>query len=447
MYRLFLARRYMLSRPVSWLAMGAIAIAVGALIVVVSVMNGFLEETRRIVRGTTADVIVLPLQAIDGPPARRERYESVVRGLSGVSDVCSRLVRPAVLKVEGSDNVTAGDSLFAELNMVVVLGVDVETELRVTGLAGYLDAVEEERWRVGDASRPFHLPRTSILDRRLHNADLPRVLVGAPRMKALRLTRGQALQIVTFPDGQNLSGDTFRSATETFVIAGAFETGHHTFDMGNIFVETQAFKAWTGTRQEFSELYATVADPGQLDATRAAIDLALGAAGEPAHVESWTDRHRVYLGAVQNERNILAFVLALFVLLTCTITFSMLTMMVQEKTRDIGILSAMGASSGGVGSVFAVAGAWVAGAGGLLGLGAGTLVALNVDNVKNWIESTFGIQIFRSDIYAFNTIPSSVDHALDASIWLLTTLFSILICLVPALRAARLDPVDALRHE
>ena len=93
-----------------------------------------------------------------------------------------------------------------------------------------------------------------------------------------------------------------------------------------------------------------------------------------ADIETWYDRNRIFLNAVENERNILAFVLSLFVLLTCTITFSMLTMMVQEKIRDIGILSAMGASQSGIGSVFAICGVFISGVGGAFGLGAGTLL-------------------------------------------------------------------------
>ncbi len=448
MYRLFLARRYMLSRPVSYLAMLAIGLAVGALIVVISVMNGFLEETRSIVRGTTADVIVLPGQdGNGGRPALRADFERIVGSQLGVAGACSRLVRPAVVKVHGSSNMILGDSMFASINQVLVLGIDTDAEMRVTDLTAYLTDVEDRSLAVEDPRQPFQLHRGLIADGALRNADLPRVLLGEPRMRALHLSRGQALEMVTVPESEDGSSGEIHPATETFIISGAFHTGHHDFDMQNVFITRDSFRAWTSTRQELSEMYVRGEDGTPLDALRDRIGAALEGEGLRAQVETWQDRHAVYLGAVENERNILGFVLALFVLLTCTITFSMLTMMVQEKIRDIGILSAMGASSSGIGAVFAVCGVWIAGIGGLFGLGAGTLVAFRVNDVKNWIESTFGIQIFRQDVYAFQDIPSRLDHGLDALIVLVTALFSIVICLLPALRAARMDPVEALRHE
>jgi len=450
MYRLFLARRYMLARPVSYLAMLAIGLAVGALIVVISVMNGFLDKTREIVRGTTADIIVLPLQdPARGRVASREEFERIVGGQPGVAGATSRLVRPAVIKVPGAAAGILNDSMYAGLSQVLVLGIDTESEMRVTDLARYIADVENPSLAVEDQRSPFKLNRARIADSALRNFNPDRILLGESRMKALHLQPGQAVQMVTVPEGEDLSGTDNRAAitTRTFVIAGAFRTRHHEFDMGNVFITRDAFREWTGTKQELSEMYVRADDTQPLDALRDRLGLVIEHAGERAQVETWKDRHAVYLGAVENERNILGFVLALFVLLTCTITFSMLTMMVQEKIRDIGILSAMGAPSSGIGSVFALCGVYIAGLGGLFGLGAGTLVAYKVNDVKDWIESTFHIQIFRRDVYAFFDIPSDVNVTLNVAIVLVTAVFSVVICLLPALRAASMDPVEALRHE
>jgi len=447
-YAVFLAGRYMLSRVVSYVAMAAIAIAIAALITVVSVMNGFLDETRKLVRGTMADIVVLPRQDVDaGQYASRAEFERVAGGIPGVQAVFSRLVRPAVTKVRGGTNLSLNDSIFSSFNQLVVLGVDPEAEAAGTELHRHLTELDDERLRVADLQRPLHLPRREILDPALRNYDPPAVLLGETRLTALGLRKGMAIELVTLPDGQSLGSEQITSTTETFVVAGAFRTGNHDHDLSHVMILRDSFRAWTGTRQELSELYVTLDDPARLDEVALQLRQRLAEAGLAARVETWMERKAVYLGAVQNERNILAFVLSLFVLLTCTITFSMLTMMVQEKVRDIGILSAMGASAGGIGSVFALAGVYISGLGGVLGLLAGEALARNVDGVKNWIELTFDVEIFRKDVYAFTTLPSLVETELNLVIVGVTVVFSVVICSLPALRAASMDPVEARRHE
>lgn len=448
MFRVFLAARYVLSRRVSYLGMASIALAVGALIVVISVMNGFLGETRKLVRGTTADVIVLPMQDTgSGPPAARAALEKLVAAQPGVVGAVARLVRPAMVKKFGGSDMILNLTQFSELSFVTVLGIDPAAEKPVSGLGHYLDQVEDPSLRVADPERPFAFEARRIQDAKLRTSRPPTCLVGEDRMDVLGLRPGDALNFVTLPDGEQFTGDKLNATTQTFVVAGAFRTKHHEFDMSSVFVERDAFLDWTGTRTEVSELYVRVEDGKAPEVVRDGLKGSLTRAGIEAQVETWKDRHKVYLGAVENERNILAFVLSLFVLLTCTITFSMLTMMVQEKVRDIGILSAMGASSSGIGAIFAAAGATIAAGGALLGLLAGEAVARNVNAVKDWIESTFGIQIFRRDVYAFTDVPSVVDERLNLAVAGVTVVFALVICLIPAMRAARLDPVEALRHD
>ncbi len=115
--------------------------------------------------------------------------------------------------------------------------------------------------------------------------------------------------------------------------------------------------------------------------------------------------------------------------------------------RDIGILSAMGAPAGGVGAVFAVCGIYIATLGGLFGLVSGVALAANINKVKDALEDLLGIEIFKKEIYAFSEIPVALDHTLNVAIAGITVVGAVLICMMPAFRAARMDPVEALRHE
>ncbi len=453
MFRLFLAVRYMVSRPVSYLAVAAIGVAVMALITVWSIMNGFLGETRAMIRGTTADIVVTPRES-QRSPWSRERLETLIVGVDGVEAVCSRFVRPAVFKVHGTVWNRMNSSLMATSNQLIVLGIEPEDELEVTKLRAYLDDVDDPALAVADAEAPFAFERSRILDRRLRNAGLGRVILGEDIMVNHDLRPGMALELVTATDGDPFATEPqIAASSQTFIVAGAFNTGHYDTDVRQVFIERAAFKAWSGVTQEASEVYVRVsADIGQTDAAgldqvRDQISITLAEDGIPAVTQTWLDRHRIFLNAVENERNILAIVLGFFVLLTCTITFSMLTMMVQEKVRDIGILAAMGASPWGITAVFGACSGMVAGFGGLLGMAAGTTLVIYINQVKDGIESLFGIQIFRKDVYAFTDIPAELDLMLNAKVAIVTVIFSIVICSWPALRAGRMDPVDALRHE
>jgi lipoprotein-releasing system permease protein len=249
MFRLFLARRYLLARRVSWLAMGAIGIAVGALIVVVSVMNGFLEATRDLVRGTTADIIVTPHQSpAEGYVLPRDLLERIALEQPGVEGASSRLVRPAIATLRDGRDGSLDDSQLSNWNVVTVLGVDPGAERTVSDLDRYLTELEDDSLAVADPARPFVLPRSRVRDRQLSTSDLPRALMGEDRMTMFGLRVGDAVQLTTTPDVISLAGDRIPSTTETFVIAGAFSTGHYDFDTRMIFVGTTGRSGPCATR-------------------------------------------------------------------------------------------------------------------------------------------------------------------------------------------------------
>ena len=446
MFHFYLAGRYTFARPVSYLAMVAIGLAVMALIVVVSIMNGFLEETRSFLRGTTADIVVFPLQG--RIPFPREALEEVVAEHPDVRGACARMVRPAVFKVQGRTGLVLNNSRDAARMQVLVLGVDVASEAGTTEFADYIRAVEDPLKQVEDPDRPFLLPLERIRDGRLRLADLPTLLMSEVMLEGLGLRKGDAIELVTVPDqALQLDGQPVNPASQTFVIAGAYNTNHYTHDQATVFVDRNDFRHWSGTKNQVSELYVSVEEGADLPKVRDELKMTLAASRLTSEVETWEDRHRIWLGAVENERNILLVVFIFFLLLVCTITFSVLTMMVQQKVRDIGILSATGATASGTGTLFAMCGIYIATLGGLFGLGSGTLLASKINVVKDALEATFGIEVFKKEVYAFTEIPVAIDHALDGLIAGVTVVGAVIICLLPAFRAARLDPVEALRHD
>jgi len=448
MFRFFLAGRYTFVRPVSYLCTVSIGLSVMALIVVLSIMNGFLLETKRVIRGSTADIVIFPIQR--SGPTSRAKIEGVVSAIEGVAALTSRLIRPAIFKVHERNNPRLWNSMEASRSQVLVQGIDVDAELASSRLPESLADVRNPELRVEDAEDPFYIPAQSIHNSRLRNADNPGVLMGENAMRVWGLHRGDAIDLVTLPDGFDLGSSSIQPSLMTFIVAGAFNSGHSNDD-SIVYIDKSVATIWAGTDHELSELYITAEADWQpkekLSALRDNIEDRLDAEKEECLVHTWEDRNRTWLAAVKNERRILMVILGFFLVLVCTITFSVLTMLVQEKVRDIGVLSAMGTSAGGIGSIFAMVGVTISLAGGLVGLLSGWWLATNINNVKDWIEDVFDVQIFDRNVYAFSEIPIDMDWSQNLLITVLAVVSAATICLIPAWRAARLDPVEALRHD
>jgi lipoprotein-releasing system permease protein len=164
-------------------------------------------------------------------------------------------------------------------------------------------------------------------------------------------------------------------------------------------------------------------------------------------VLTWEDFRGNLLGAIENERVLMAIMLSLVLMVAGFTVFAILSMMVTEKRRDIGILCALGATQRGILHLFLMIAFWDALIGALLGAVTGTWLALEFDSIERWLSARFDVQIFNRDVYLFDHIPSIVEVGSVAVIVLGAFTCALLFAAVPAWRAARLDPLDALRYE
>ena len=203
-------------------------------------------------------------------------------------------------------------------------------------------------------------------------------------------------------------------------------------------------QAFFGLGNEASAIEIYVDDPDQVGEMRPAIEAAMN---RPGYLVDWRQRNTTFFSALEVERNVMFLILALIVLVAALNIISGLTMLVKEKGRDIAVLRTLGATRGAIMRLFFITGAAIGTAGTLLGLVLGVIVTWNVELLRGLISRLTGTEIFSPDLYYLSVLPADINPHEVIAVVLMALGLSYLATLYPAWRAARLDPVEALRYE
>jgi lipoprotein-releasing system permease protein len=457
MYRTHLSWRWMRTRRTNVIGVIGIAVGVGALIMILSIMTGFLEQSKKTLRGGLSDLSIeplfLPLKGGGKVPTDPASALDIVRADPRVSAACAQLVWYGILGQGGSDAAVSAlrmsDSQGGKsLAGVKLIGIDFQDEILTTSLQEDLQRTPRMGVsRVADTNDPFAAPPNYKPSGR----PLQAVVVGEQLARAWSLRRGDTIEIVTgVPDAE--TGD-FRTQNRRYVVAGTFRSGENEMDLERIYLPRAELIDFLGTGRAYSQILIKSKDYEQHGrALQSDLTERLVASGvlrdlDSGEVRTWEDHRQSLLGAIKNERVLMGIMLSLVVLVAAFTIFAILSMLVTEKRRDIGILTALGATSGGVSQLFLLVAFWDALLGCLAGAVLGTLGAVYIDSIEQWLSRVFGIQIFDRGVYIFDHIPSVVNPVWVALIVLGAFLCTLLFALVPAVRAGRLHPLDALRHE
>lgn len=449
MYRSFLATRYLLTRPVNLISIGGVMLGVAVLITVTSVMDGFQERVRAVVRGNLSHLSVMP--------ATREVPEAATLA-AGLREADARIVGVAAMAsapmvyVFHDRRRGALSVMDKSLFIMTGVGLDWDEEQRI-------QREREQRGGPGAAEGGFRVlasvdPRDPFASPRAQRVERVPVLASAAFLRTFRgldardPAQLQAvletdLQLTTIVEDREAGGEaSIRREDRNFVISGVYDGGDQAEDRARLLFRRSDLAGVAGLRTPWHELRVWVDDYEQAPEVKAL----LAARFPSLSIETWEDQRADFLRAVKTEKVLLVIVLSFIVLLGGFIILATLTLIVVEKTRDIGVLAALGATRGGILAIFLRNGLFVGLAGAALGLGLGALLVANLDNIKRFFEAQ-GIYLFPADIYLFTEIPTVWSWPTVAVILAGSVLVAFLAGLLPALRAARLDPIVALRHE
>jgi lipoprotein-releasing system permease protein len=211
-----------------------------------------------------------------------------------------------------------------------------------------------------------------------------------------------------------------------------------------VFLPLEAAQVFFQQPGQATQIEVTISDPDEARRTGRAILAALP--GQPIRIIDWQQTNDSFFAAVQVEQNVMFLILTLIILVAAFNVVSSLIMMVKDKTRDIAILRTIGAGRGAVLRIFLMVGASVGVTGTFVGTVLGVLFCLNIETIQGWVEAVTGRTVFDPTVYYLAHLPARLDWHEVLQIIVMSLVLSLLATLYPSWRAARTDPVEALRN-
>jgi lipoprotein-releasing system permease protein len=440
MHKVFLSLRYLRTRKIIFLCVLGVVVGVAALIVVASVMEGFKNELRDRIRGFSAHLKVYPQFSFSEPYIRD--YESLIEAIESVDGVAAASPRVEWPCLIGRDSeVHSGEAGFT------VIGIDSAREASVSHLASWWKEHPE-----GDPLRPNGRAEAGAM---IGAAVLSQEAFDAPTHPGDPVPEfpeeGSRIDVVTYSDNGGGRGRSSTVKRRSLTIVNRVFTGFYEFDSSVIYCSLQDAQEFLQIGDRVTSIAVQLDDytlAGVMEERiKTVLDEFAGLNEFGFHVRSWEREKQNFLQAVDLQKSVTMIIIFCIVIVAGFNLMAILTMLVAEKTRDIGILTALGASRGGIASIFVTEGVVIAVLGNLLGVPLGLVLATNLDGINQWISSAFGVELFQADVYGLSQVPVHVDYAAIGWIFAATLVVCLLFSVIPARKASKLIPMEALRYE
>jgi lipoprotein-releasing system permease protein len=483
LYKLLLCWRYLLTRYLALACIVSVMLGVATLIVVNSVMGGFSTKLRERLHGLLSDVVLEARNTYTGFPDA-ERVMDRIRQDATLKDKIEAMSGTLEVFAMVQFRLSNGQMMMRPVRLI---GVDPKTRSAIGGFKEHLlgqnnqpeasfavppearqRLEREELWRQSVAWREFqqtqqayeaevargnkdalppvmpppsqvYIPRGVILGNGIASFRGKNLKTGLMEDKYM-LRRGDEVRIITYKGGEELA-----PANRSYLVTDFFKSEMSEYDANYVFVPLDDLQELRGLPNRVTAIQIKLKD--YEDAPRVVEALKQLFPETEFQVETWEHKQGALLAAISVERGILNVLLFLIIGVAGFGILAIFAMIVAEKTRDIGILKALGASNGGVMKIFLGYGLLLGVVGAGLGSALGLTITFKINDIEKLLAGITGQDLFPRDIYYFDKIPTFVQAGTVVLVNLGAVAIAVLSSVLPALRAALLHPVRALRYE
>jgi len=390
----------------SWFSIIGISLGVAAIIIVMSVMNGFRSNLTERLLGVNSHLNVYS-------------FDEIIQGYE-----------IELLKKElNSKNYEKIFSSIETQGLVISNNISKGVVIR-----GYKKVNSD------------HYLYDNIVTKKLSSIDFDKIVIGDALAKELKLKIGDQLKIAIPKTDKSLLGNIPRF--KTLIVGGIFDFGMHEYDSSLVFISLElSRKLLLVENNSYNRVEFYLNNPLLVDNFKKVIDLIISKNNLELYSLSWIDRNSSLMNALKVEKNVMFLILTLIIIVASMNIISGLIIFVKEKNKDIGILKTLGFNNLSILKVFFVIGLTIGLIGTVSGTFLGIIITENLQYIQFFLENLLDTKLFSEEIYFLSTLPSDIQYEEVLFVFFISITITILSTIFPAIRASNIDPIDTLKNE